>query len=169
MFLAAEERRALRMAQISTGSLDEALDIMQDTMIAFVEKYAGKDETDWRPLFYRVLRSRVVDWHRRRKVRSAVMRFFTRDEAGRDIELDTIAAPASDPERESKAGTAVGVLEMALHALPVKQQQAVMFRVWEGMDTRETAIAMGVSQGSVKTHYSRGMEKLRRILGEHWP
>ena len=167
--LAAEERRAFRMADISTGCKHEALDIIQDAMIIFVEKYSGKDEADWKPLFYRVLQSRIVDWHRRRKVRSAVLRFFSQDEAGQDIELEVTASPTDDPEQRIKTGTAIGALETALHALPLKQQQAIMLRAWEGMDTSDTATAMGISQGSVKTHYSRGMDKLKRVLGEHWP
>jgi len=168
-FLAEHERRAYRMAHISTGCKDEALDVVQDAMIAFVQKYADKDEADWRPLFFRVLRSKIVDLHRRRKVRSAVMRFFTRDEEGKDIELEVTASPAGNPEQLLKAQSALVALEAALQALPVKQQQTVMLRAWEGLDTRDTAIAMGVSQGSVKTHYSRGMAKLKRVLGEYWP
>ncbi len=168
-FLAMEERRAFRMVQISTGCKDAALDVIQDAMITFVEKYGRKDAKDWKPLFYRILQSRIVDWHRRRKFRSTVMRFFSHDETEQDIELEVTASPTGNPEQKLKTAAAIGALEAALHALPLKQQQAVMLRVWEEMDTRDTAAAMGISQGSVKTHYSRGLDKLKRILGEHWP
>ena len=68
-FLRGVERRALRMAELSTQSRDEALDLVQDAMFGFARNYAAKPASDWAPLFYRVLDSRLTDWHRRQQVR----------------------------------------------------------------------------------------------------
>lgn len=163
-FLATVEAPAFRMAKISTTSTEDALDIVQDAMIKFVEKYAHKEESDWKPLFYRVLNSRIIDWHRRRKVRAFVMRV-----SGHTDELDLVTSQTPNPEQQLQQTDAMDRLESALQELPVRQQQAVLHRLWDGMSTQQTAIAMQVSSGSVKTHYSRALNCLRQHLGDHWP
>lgn len=163
-FLSTEQRPAFRMAQISTGSRDDALDIVQDAMIKFVEKYGHKDEASWKPLFYRVVNTRIIDWHRRKKVRTNVMGWFS----GED-DIESAAEDAPCPEQQNLTHRAIDEVDAALKALPLRQQQAVLLRLWDGMDTKETAIAMGVSTGSVKTHYFRGLKALQARLGEHWP
>ena len=53
----------------------------------------------------------------------------------------------------------------ALQQLPLRQRQAFLMRAWLEMSTRETAFALRISENSVKTHYSRAMQKLRYLLG----
>jgi len=170
-FLADVERRALRMAQIATGDADEALDIVQDAMLKLAQKYAGRDAQEWGPLFYRILQSRIRDWHRRRLVRNRYRTWFRRDGEAQDgpDPVGALADPAQmTPDRALGNEQAVTALEAALRNLPLRQQQVFLLRAWEGLPVSATAAAMGCGEGSVKTHYSRAVHALRAKLGEHW-
>jgi RNA polymerase sigma-70 factor, ECF subfamily len=166
-FLRGVERRALRMAELATGSRDEALDLVQDAMFGFVRHYGGHDGAEWPPLFWRVLDSRLNDWHRRQKVRGRWS--FRPDD--KDTEDDPIAsAPdAREPGPLSRMadGEATVALDAALRELPLRQRQAFLLRIWEGLDVAATSIAMRCSEGSVKTHLSRALANLRRALEAH--
>ena len=170
-FLAEVERRALRIAEIAVRDRDEALDLVQNAMIKLVSNYASRPQAEWTPLFYRILQNGVRDWHRRQKVKNRVMVWFGRSKADSD-EYDVVASAPDlagrSPEQQLETGQAMQKLEGAVHALPGRQREAFMLRTFEGLDVAGTAVAMGCSQGSVKTHYSRAIHTLRDKLGEHW-
>jgi RNA polymerase sigma-70 factor (ECF subfamily) len=171
-FLAEVERRALRIAEISVRDRDEALDLVQDAMIKLVRNYADRAREEWTPLFYRILQNGVRDWHRRQAVRKRVMVWFGRKPA-EDNDYDAIAAAPDpngrSPDEELENSEAMRSLETAVHRLPARQREAFMLRTFEGLDVAGTAVAMGCSQGSVKTHYSRAVHTLRERLEEHGP
>lgn len=171
-FLASIERRAFRMAQIATGHEEDAHDLVQESMLKLVERYAARDEAEWGPLFHRILQSKIRDWYRRTKVRNRWRLWLGRDEGGEEAE-DPLAsiADASTPsvEHQLKTKQAAVALEEALRTLPLRQQQAFLLRAWEELDVAQTATAMGCSEGSVKTHYFRAVQTLRKLLGNHWP
>ncbi|GFO70825.1 RNA polymerase sigma factor [Geomonas limicola] len=170
-FLAGVERKAFRMAALGTGNEDDALDIIQDAMLAFVRKYAEHPEPEWAPLFYRVLQSRITDYHRRSQVRNRLRSFFgLGDEPDREDPLEQMPDLQAVPADHRIAGEQLAAsLEQALRRLPLRQQQAFLMRAWEGLDTRQTATAMGCSEGSVKTHYFRALQALRQLLEEFRP
>ncbi len=165
-FLKSVERRALRMAELACGQRDPALDLVQDAMLGFVRRYAQRPPTEWAPLFHRVLDSRLTDWHRRQRVRGRwLTAWFT---AGDDDDpLAAVADPAEPGPLDRLTGSETGArLDAALRALPLRQRQAFLLRVWEGLDVGATATAMRCSEGSVKTHLSRALVRLRERLGE---
>lgn len=170
-FLMGIERRALRYAEIAVRDRDEALDLVQVAMIKLAQNYANRPEAEWAPLFYRILQNGIRDFHRRQAVRNRVMVWLGR---GRDAEdsYDPIAQAEDragrSPEEIVETGEAMQSLEDAMARLPGRQREAFMLRTFEGLDVAGTATAMGCSEGSVKTHYSRAVHSLRDTLGEHW-
>ena len=168
-FLRGVERRALRMAELSTRQREDAIDLVQDAMFGFVRHYGMRGAAEWGPLFWRVLDSRIHDWHRRQRVRGRWLGWFDRRDG--DGEEDPVAL-APDPHEPGPLarlsdGEASAALETALQALPLRQRQAFLLRLWEGLDVAATAGAMRCSEGSVKTHLSRALANLRTRLEAH--
>lgn len=164
-FLRGVERRALVMARGMMSDREEALDVVQDSMIRFVRKYRDRPTEEWRPLFFRIVVNRVRDWQRRQVVRARVMSWLRPGQ--RDPMEIAAAAPGTGPESGAMGAQAISDLEDGIRALSSRQQQAFVLRCLEGLDVEATAAAMGCSSGSVKTHYSRALASLRRRLGEH--
>lgn len=169
-FLAAVERRAFRIAHIATGDVDDAMDLVQDSMLNLVKRYGMREEVEWGPLFHTILQSRIRDWYRRTKVRNRWRQWFAPGQ-GEDDHEDPIEAVADQHQMPSDEQVALKeatmALEQALRALPMRQQQAFLLRAWEELDVSQTARAMGCSEGSVKTHYFRAVQTLRKVLGDH--
>jgi RNA polymerase sigma-70 factor, ECF subfamily len=159
------------MAQYAVGNTDDALDIVQDAMLDFVRRYAHKGADEWTPLFFRVLQSRIVDAHRRQAVRNRFRSWLGRDEERESVDpLQVIADPGGVSPAEHLERKALGAaLELAVRALPLRQRQAFLLRAWEGLDVAATAFVMRCSEGSVKTHYFRAVQSLRKKLEEFKP
>jgi RNA polymerase sigma-70 factor, ECF subfamily len=177
-FLASVERRALRMAQVATQDREAAFDIVQDAMLQLVRRYARRPAGEWAPLFYRCLQNRVRDWQRRRWVRQRLFlegpQTTTRADADDDPAAAATGIDAVDPDAPEGAAMlereqSMRVLEQALRELPARQREAFELRIWEGLDVRQTALAMQCGEGSVKTHLSRALAALRVRLEGVWP
>ena len=81
------------MALIAVRDEENALDIVQETMITFVRKYREHPEEEWQPLFQRVLQSRITDAVRRETVRERFRVWF-------GIAGDYSEGSATDPIQE---------------------------------------------------------------------
>ena len=138
-------------------------------MCKLVEKYRNNAQSQWKPLFYTILRNKLNDFHRKRLL---LGRFFV--EVDNDLEqidnqnhtsqsmVNNFSANNPDilMDREKR----ISLLMSSIAVLPNRQQQAFIFRHLEGYSTNQTALAMNCSEGSVKTHLSRANQKLKFLL-----
>lgn len=172
-FLKSVEKKAFRMIQIATGDAEEALDLLQDSMMKFARSYADKPESEWKPLFYKVVQNRIRDWYRKEKLKKVFFSYLPGMNRNKSQEYDPIQTVEDKNTADSftaiKTSQAMEKLETILHKLPKRQQQAFLLRAWEGLSVKETAKAMTCSQGTIKTHYSRAVNKLKEQLEGVWP
>lgn len=172
-FLSGVERRAFKQADFAVRDHHVALDIVQDSMMKLAEKYGGQPAAEYPMLFQRILQNSIRDFYRRQSVRSAWTTLFSslqpknQDEEFDPLEVledeDNNSAPSS-PHSSFQQQQLIGLIEEALKILPARQREAFLLRYWEGLDTTETAAAMGCTEGSVKTHCSRATHALAIAL-----
>jgi RNA polymerase sigma-70 factor (ECF subfamily) len=172
-FLSSVERRAYKHAEFAVRDSHTALDIVQDAMLKLAEKYGDKPAEELPLLFQRILQNTIRDHYRRQKVRNAWVTLFSGMQSRHEEEefdpLDVLedsgnqAVPAA-PDASLQQRQLIVLIEQALSELPARQREAFLLRYWEGLDTIETAAAMGCTEGSVKTHCSRASHALATAL-----
>lgn len=175
-FLTQVERRAFKQTAYAVRDEHAALDIVQDAMMKLAEKYAMRPANEFPMLFQRILQNTMRDFWRRQKVRniwtSLLSSFSVTGEDGEDSDpLEVLTSANRDardePEAQLEQRQTMALIEEALTKLPTRQREAFVMRYWEDMDVAETALAMGCSQGSVKTHCSRAVRALATTLEKH--
>jgi RNA polymerase sigma-70 factor (ECF subfamily) len=172
-FLRSVEKRAFKRTAYTVRNDDAALDIVQDTMIRLAEKYADRPPAELPLLFQRILSNATMDWFRRQKVRNAHFQnlsdFEGSDGAGDFDLLELLQGMDGSMGAESAADSVqrqqtLNLIEAEVAALPTRQREAFLLRYWEEFDVAETAVVMGCSEGSVKTHCSRAVRSLAKAL-----
>jgi len=162
-FLAGISARAFRFAELGLRHREDALDTVQDAMLKMLG-YRQRPPAEWTPLFWAILRRRMVDVQRRRKFRLGWLREAPRQDDGGEVDWMDERTPG--PSRQHDSREAWTLLVRALRALPRRQREAFSLRVLEELDVPSTAHIMGCSEGSVKTHLFRAREALKARLGD---
>lgn len=173
-FLVHVERRAFKQAVYAVRKDEAAFDIVQDAMIKLAEKYGDKPAAELPMLFQRILQNTILDFFRREKVRNTWVSLFSgmgkRDGDGEDFDiLESFEAEEGSQAAESSADQierqqTLAIIDAEVQKLPARQREAFLMRYWQDMDVAETALAMGCSEGSVKTHCSRATHALAETL-----
>lgn len=174
-FLRQAEKKAFKRTYYHVRDEDAALDILQDSMIKLCTHYSDKPVDQLPLLFQRILSNTTLDWFRRQKTRNS---HFTRlsdflaPDASDDFDLlDIQSGPGANSLTESAEQwtgrlQTLQQIESAIMGLPGRQREAFLLRYWEEMDVAETAAVMGCTEGSVKTHCSRAIQALHKVLTE---
>ncbi len=148
---------------------DRALaeDLTQDV---FMQMIRGLDAFDWRgslaPWLLRIARNTVVDHWRRgaRRPERTLTSAEAGDEDDEDSRIDRLVAEEDpDLDRAEHAVDRARLSRAALHLTDL-QQQVVALRFAAGLSIRETADAMGRSEGAIKNLQHHALRGLRQQL-----
>jgi RNA polymerase sigma-70 factor (sigma-E family) len=140
-FVALEQQRLLGLAHALTGDPHDAWDLTQETLVRVAERWRRIDDPG--PYARTVMVRLNVD--RVRRVRRE-----------RPVE-----APPDSAVGPTVVGEVDAWLVAALATLSPKQRTALALRYVEDLDTRAIAERMGCSEGTARSHLSRGTDRLR--------
>jgi RNA polymerase sigma-70 factor (sigma-E family) len=146
----------IRLAIIMLGDRAAAEDVVQDAFLGLYRHWDGLADTD-SALAY--TRSAVLN-----RCRNALRQRSRRDRHDR--------AAAASGELGASAEASVLLSEeqremlAAIRALPDRQREALVLRFYLDMSEEETARAMRISRGTVKSATSRAIAALGRMLKE---
>ena len=149
----AHYRGLVRLAAYLTGDRDGAEEVVQDAYVKVLGRWGGVRDLAKGEAY---LRQAVVNLSRSRMRHQVVVERH---------------APRPMPDTASAEAGALSRLERtavidALAELPRRQREALVLRYYADLSEAQTAYAMGISAGAVKSHTSRGMAALRHLLEE---
>jgi RNA polymerase sigma-70 factor (sigma-E family) len=148
-------RSLVRLAYLLSGDQSRAEEIVQDAFVRLQLRWGGLRNPEAAPAY---LRRAVVNEARSHLRHRQVV---DRHDARRTVE------PASrSPEDEALAEADRRRIVEAMRQLPDRQREALALRFYLDLSEADTAAAMKVAAGSVKTHVHRGLATLARLLDE---
>jgi RNA polymerase sigma-70 factor (sigma-E family) len=149
-YVMASQDRLRRVAYALCGDWHLADDLLQEALTKLYLAWPRlSDEHDPDGYVRTILVRTSIDAHRHRQRRVPTVALG----ADRDV-----AHGPGTPLEERDA------LITALQALPEQQRKVVVLRHWLGLSVRETATELGINEGTVKSHTSRGLAALEQVL-----
>ncbi|MES5822718.1 SigE family RNA polymerase sigma factor [Streptomyces sp. RG80] len=140
-----------RLAHLLTGESDAADDLAADALLALWNRWDRVRAADHPAAYARGVVANLA----RTRIRSAVR------------ERRRIALFWSQREEKTENPDIAGVVDVqdALRRLPFRKRACVVLRHAFDLSEKDTALALGVSVGTVKSQTSKGMAELQRLLG----
>ncbi|WP_030711980.1 SigE family RNA polymerase sigma factor [Streptomyces sp. NRRL F-2580] len=140
-----------RLAHLLTGEADAADDLAADALLALWHRWDRMRASE-QPVAY--ARGVVANLARMR-IRSAVR------------ERRRVALFWAQREEKTENPDVAGMVDVqgALRRLPFRKRACVVLRHAFDLSEKDTAMALGVSVGTVKSQTSKGMAELQRLLG----
>jgi RNA polymerase sigma factor (sigma-70 family) len=147
---------ALRLAAAITGSVDDAHDIAQEALVKAHRSLAKlADPSMVRPWMMRIVANEAKNHLRsrdRRRIREQRFRSW-------------VVAEMPDPETSTLDADEARALSAALGRIAARDRQVLALRYFAGLSETETARALDVAAGTVKSRTARALAKLRVEMG----
>jgi RNA polymerase sigma-70 factor (ECF subfamily) len=144
-----------------TGNFDDTADIAADTFLkAFRHihnfKYTGISVKVW---LYRIATNEVNLYFRLKQKHNSIFELISIED--KNIFREYIAEDRREIESELERHDQFLSVLKELKTLPLKYQEVIALRYFEGKNNKEIAEILNINEGTLKSILSRGIEKLR--------
>lgn len=155
-FVAARGRALCRTAYLLTGDWQVGEDLVQEALVkTYLRRSRLRSQIALEPYTRKVLMSVFLSWRRRRW--HCELPYANVPDQAADDEFDNLL------DRHG--------LWSALSDLPAQQRAVLVLRYFEDLTEADIAAVLGCTPGTVKSHASRGLERLRGtavLAEEEW-
>lgn len=149
--LLSERRARLQAYAVMLAGPSLADDLVQEALITVFSKNRGLTSIDSAEAYVkRTITTKYID--------------LVRKDRTERLRMERASAPDVTPDHTTRVEGA-HVVDAALAALPPRVRACVALRYLEDQSTRETAAALGISEGAVKRYLADGLSALNAALG----
>ncbi len=161
--LAERHRQALFFLALQLmGNRDDAMDVAQEALLRFFNTLHRFDcRRPVRPWLFQIVRNRVVDLYRRRRVRRHDSLDAT-DHEGNPQHV--LVDETVDPERDASRAQLRVRLLAALDELSQIQREILVLRDYQDLSYSEIAEALNIPLGTVMSRLHGARKRLRQTL-----
>jgi RNA polymerase sigma-70 factor (sigma-E family) len=149
-YVAARGRALERYAYVLSGDPGTAQDLVQTALLKAYRRWRRVTAAEHPDAYVRrIVTTSYLDWRRRRATQEEPLGDLPEGAAGPDL--------ADGVVRRDE-------LRRALRTLTPQQRAVLVLRHYEGYDDAAIAAVLNCGEGTVRTHASRGAERLRQAL-----
>ncbi len=149
-YVAARGQALERYAFVLSGDAHTAQDLVQTALLKAYRRWWSVTRADHPDAYVRrIVTTSYLDWRRRRSEEPLAQ--VPEPPLGPD--------PADGVVRRDEVARALG-------ALTAHQRVVLVLRHYEGYDDAAIAAFLGCGEGTVRSHASRGLDRLRRALAD---
>lgn len=157
-------RYSQRMENFAAHILGDAAaeDVVQDSFVKLYSKYRGKDEKNFVPLLFTVLRNSCKDTLRRRLSKGNVITTDFSDITESEKLYSSIMLNGSGDALIYDE--LVKEVEIVLSSLPDRCREIFVMSRIDGLKNKEIAFRLGITEQAVKNQISKALKILRAAI-----
>lgn len=153
------ERLFVQRAYTISGNLEDARDIVQDSLIKYIKfRKAGNEVKNPKSWIMMVIRNGAIDFKRKQQNKNKL----TSESIESEADLSVTAKATLPPDKEMERAENIQMSTKLLNQLNEKEQSLIKMKVYQGCSYKEIAKAHKMSVSNVGVTIHNAIKKMRQ-------